>query len=165
MRLGVMTDRRRETVDQRDESPEERLDRNTIELLNELRIAGTGIQVMFAFLLIVPFNNGWRHVDSFERTVYFATLLAVAAAAFLLMAPPVHHRILFRRGEKHYLVRLANDLAIAGMSLLALGFVGILVLLSDVVIGNSAPLIVGALAAAFVGGLWFLLPVVRRDEE
>src|SRR6202012_1929002 len=80
----------------RDESAEERLDRNTIELRNELRVANTGIQVMFAFLLVVPFQQGWKHVDGFERTVYFVTLLLVALAAFLLMAPSIHHRILFR---------------------------------------------------------------------
>lgn len=149
----------------RDESQGQRLDRNTIELLNELRVAATGIQVMFAFLLVVPFNKGWQKVDGFERTVYFVTLLIVACSALLLMAPAIHHRILFRQGQKLFLVRVANDLAITGMSLLALGFVGILVLLSDFVLGGAAPLIVGALVAAFVGGLWFALPIVRRDEE
>lgn len=147
------------------ESAAERLDRNTIELLNELRVAGTGIQVMLAFLLIVPFNAGWRHVDSFERTVYFVTLLLVAAAAFLLMAPPVHHRLLFRHGEKPFLVRTANYFAISGMVLLAFGLVGILILLSDVVVGGLAPVIVGCLAAVFLGCLWFLLPVIRRGKE
>jgi hypothetical protein len=160
-----MTDRSSEAEEQRDETPTERLDRNTIELLNELRVAGTGIQVMFAFLLVVPFQTGWKHVDSFERTVYFVTLLIVATSAFLLMAPPVNHRILFRQGEKRFLVRTANDLAIAGMSLLALGFVGILVLLSDVVVGGAAPVIIGALTAAFVAGVWFVLPLVHRNEE
>jgi hypothetical protein len=160
-----MNERAREEEKQRDETPPERLDRNTIELLNELRVAGTGIQVMFAFLLVVPFNNGWQHVDSFERTVYFVTLLLVAAAAMLLMAPPIHHRLLFRHGEKRFLVRTANYLAIAGMVLLGLGFTGILILLSDVVVGGAAPVIVGALSAAFIGGLWFLTPIIRRDEE
>jgi Family of unknown function (DUF6328) len=160
-----VTDRSSGPEEQRDETAAERLDRNTIELLNELRVVATGIQVLFAFLLVVPFNSGWHQVDSFERTVYFVTLLLVATSAFLLMAPPVHHRILFRRGEKRFLVRLANNLAIAGMALLALGFVGILILLSDVVLGGAAPVIIGALAAAFLAGLWFVLPIVRRDEE
>ncbi len=160
-----MSTKTQEPDDPRDESQGQRLDRNTIELLNELRVAGTGIQVMFAFLLVVPFNKGWQEVDGFERTVYFVTLLLVASAAFLLMAPAIHHRILFRQGQKSFLVHIANDLAIAGMALLALGFVGILVLLSDFVLGGAAPLIVGALAGAFVGGLWFLLPIVRRDED
>ena len=160
-----MTDRSSEAEGQRDETAAERLDRNTMELLNELRVAGTGIQVMFAFLLVVPFQTGWQHVDSFERTDYFVTLLIVATSAFLLMAPPVHHRILFRRGEKRFLVRTANDLALAGMALLALGFVGILVLLSDVVLGGAGPVIIGALTAAFLAGVWFVLPIVRREEE
>jgi hypothetical protein len=160
-----VTERSTAEEKQRDETPPERLDRNTIELLNELRIAGTGIQVMFAFLLVVPFNTGWGHVDSFERTVYFVTLLSVATAAFLLMAPPIHHRILFRHGEKRFLVRTANYLAIAGMAFLALGFIGILILLSDVVVGGAAPVIVGGLAAAFLAGLWFLMPMIRRNEE
>jgi hypothetical protein len=147
---------------ERDESGPERLDRNTIELLNELRIGGTGIQVMFAFLLVVPFQQGWDKVDAFEQTVYFVTLLLVALAAFLLMAPPIHHRILFRHGEKPFLVRVANQVAIIGMVCLALSFVGILLLISDVVIGGAAPEIVAGLAALVLAGLWFGLPLVRR---
>jgi Family of unknown function (DUF6328) len=73
--------------------PHEQLDRNTIDLFNELRVAGTGIQVMFAFLLIVPFNAGWSKTTSFERAVYFVALALVAVATFLLLAPPVHHRL------------------------------------------------------------------------
>jgi hypothetical protein len=149
----------------RDESRPQRLDRNTVELLNELRIAGTGIQVMFAFLLIVPFNTGWKQVDGFERTVYFVTLLVVAMSAFLLMAPPIHHRLLFRHGEKPFLIRVGNYMAISGMACLGLGFIGILVLVSDVVVGGAAPAIVGVLAAAVIAGLWFLLPLLRREEE
>jgi hypothetical protein len=150
---------------QRDESQPERLDRNTVELLNELRVAGAGIQVMFAFLLVVPFNTGWKHVDGFERTVYFVTLLVVATAAFLLMAPPIHHRLLFRHGEKSFLIRVGNQMAIAGMVCLGVGFVGILVLISDVVVGGAAPAVVGVLAGALLAGLWFGLPLLRRDEE
>jgi hypothetical protein len=149
----------------RNESQPERLDRNTVELLNELRVAGAGIQVMFAFLLVLPFNKGWTRVDSFERTVYFVTLLVVAVAAFLLMAPPIHHRLLFRHGEKPFLIRVGNDMAIAGMICLGVGFVGILVLISDYVVGGAAPVIVGVLAAATVSGLWFALPLARRDRE
>ena len=160
-----MTERSEAAEEDRDESQPERLDRNTVELLNELRIAGTGIQVMFAFLLILPFNKGWTRVDSFERTVYFITLLVVALAAFLLMAPPIHHRLLFRHGEKPFLIQTGNYLAIAGMMCLGLGFVGILVLISDVVVGGAAPVIVGVLAGAAITGLWLVIPLVRRDEE
>jgi Family of unknown function (DUF6328) len=151
--------------DDRDETSDERLDRNTIELLNELRIAGTGIQVMFAFLLVVPFNAGWSKTTPFERTVYFVTLVFVALATFLLMAPPVQHRILFRHHEKPYLIAVANRLAIAGLAFLALGFTGILVLLSDYVVGGIAPIVAGALTLAITGGLWFALPLARRARE
>ncbi len=160
-----MTEQSEEAERDRDESPPERLDRNTVELLNELRIAGTGIQVMFAFLLILPFNRGWTRTDSFQRTVYFITLLVVALAAFLLMAPPIHHRLLFRHGEKPFLIRTGNYMAIAGMSCLGIGFVGILVLIADYVVGGAAPVIVGVLAAAIIVGLWFVVPLARRDAE
>jgi Family of unknown function (DUF6328) len=160
-----VTDRSEAAEEDRDETQPERLDRNTVELLNELRIAGTGIQVMFAFLLILPFNTGWKRVDGFERTVYFITLLVVALAAFLLMAPPIHHRLLFRHGEKPFLIRTGNYMAIGGMVCLGLGFIGILILISDFVIGGVAPAVVGVLAATLIAGLWFVLPLVRRDQE
>jgi len=160
-----VTEQSEEAERDRDESPPERLDRNTVELLNELRIAGTGIQVMFAFLLILPFNRGWTRTDSFQRTVYFITLLVVALAAFLLMAPPIHHRLLFRHGEKPFLIRTGNYMAIAGMICLGIGFVGILVLIADYVVGGVAPVIVGVLAAAIIVVLWFMVPLVRRDAE
>jgi uncharacterized protein DUF6328 len=153
------------TDDNRDETSDEQLDRNTIELLNELRVAATGIQVMFAFLLVVPFNTGWKRTTSFERTDYFVTLAVVAIAAFLLMAPPIHHRVLFRHREKRWLVTVGNRLAIAGMVFLALGFTGILVLISAYVVGGAAPVVVGALTGAIAGGLWFALPLARRRQE
>jgi hypothetical protein len=151
--------------DDRDETPDETLDRNTIELLNELRIAATGIQVMFAFLLVVPFNAGWRRTTSFERTDYFITLVLVAIAAFLLMAPPIHHRLLFRHHEKSYLVTMGNRLAISGISFLALAFTGILVLLSAYVVGGRAPIVVGVLTFVTIGSLWFVIPLARRARE
>lgn len=160
-----MTDRSEDAEQQRDETPPERLDRNTVELLNELRVAGAGVQVMFAFLLVVPFNQGWKKVDSFEQTVYFVTLLVVALGAFLLLAPPIHHRLLFRQGEKPFLVEVGNYMAIAGMCCVGLGFIGILVLISDVAVGGAAPAVVGILAAAVLCGLWFAIPLARRDEE
>ncbi len=152
-------------TDDRDETAAERLDRNTMELLNELRVAGTGIQVMFAFLLVVPFNTGWRHVSTFGRAIYFASLLCVAAAAVLLIAPSIQHRILFRHREKRYLVDTANRIAIVAMVFLAAGLTGILILISDVVVGGAAPWIVGALAGLGIAALWFGVPVSRIAEE
>ncbi len=150
---------------QRGESAPERLDRNTIELLNELRVASTGVQVMFAFLLVVPFDSRFKDLSSFETTTYFVTLMLVGLAAVLLSAPAIHHRILFRQGQKRYLVWLANYLAIAGMVFIGLGFTGIAVLLSDVVIGGVAPLVVGVVAFLVISGLWFAVPLIRRADE
>ncbi len=151
--------------DERHESPLERLDRNTIELLNELRVAGTGIQVLFAFLLIVPFNAGWKRVSSFERYDYFVTLVCVAIAAALLIAPSVHHRLLFRRGEKAYLVSLGNTIAIVASVFLSFGLTGILILISDFLFGGAAAAVVGSLTAMFLAIVWFALPLQRRRAE
>jgi hypothetical protein len=151
--------------DGRDETSAEQLDRNTMELLNELRVAATGIQVMFGFLLIVPFNVGWRRLSPFGRTEYFVTLICIAIASVLLIAPSVHYRILFRHGEKRYLVDLANRCAILAMVFLGLAFTGILVLISDVVAGGLGPVIVGVAAAAGIFILWFGVPLVRSARE
>jgi ABC-type Fe3+-siderophore transport system permease subunit len=153
------------SADGRNETRAEQLDRNTMELLNELRVAGTGIQVMFAFLLVVPFQTGWKHVSSFGQTTYIVTLLCVAIAAVLLMAPSIHHRILFRHREKRYLVETANRVAIAAMAFLAAGFAGILVLISDVVVGAAAPWIFGIAAAIGIAALWFVWPLSRIEHE
>ncbi|MDQ6835345.1 MAG: DUF6328 family protein [Actinomycetota bacterium] len=160
----MATDAGESSEQQRDESPIERWDRNTIELLNELRVAGTGIQIMFAFLLVAPFNTGFKHLSQFGRVDYFVTLVCVAAAAILLLAPTIQHRILFRRGEKRYLVLMANRLAIMAMIFLAFGFTGILVLLADVVLGGPAPVVIGLVAGAAISGLWFALPLLRRED-
>jgi hypothetical protein len=150
---------------ERHETSLERLDRNTVELLNELRVAGTGIQVLFAFLLIVPFNAGWRKVSSFERYDYFVTLICVATAAALLIAPSVHHRLLFRRGEKAYLVSVGNTFVIVASVFLSVGLTGILVLISDFLFGGTAAAVVGALTALFLAVVWFALPLQRRRSD
>jgi cation transport ATPase len=150
---------------ERDETAPEQLDRNTVELLNELRIASTGIQVLFAFLLIVPFNMSFRKLSSFDRYDYFVTLLCIAAAAALLIAPSMHHRLLFRRHEKDYLVRVGTTAAIISGALLTIGLTGILVLISDVIFGGVMAMIVGVTTAVGVGALWFALPLHRRCSE
>ncbi len=148
--------------DERNESRLERLDRNTVELLNELRVAGTGIQVMFAFLLVVPFNAGFSRLSSFDRYEYFVTLVCIAAAAVLLIAPSIHHRLLFRMGQKSYLVDAANKLAIIAMGFLSVGMTGIVVLIADVMFGGITAAIAGLLTALVVVGVWFALPLSRR---
>jgi O-antigen/teichoic acid export membrane protein len=148
--------------DERHESELERLDRNTVELLNELRVAGTGIQVLFAFLLVVPFNAGYNRLSSFDHYDYYVTLVCVAAAAVLLMSPSIHHRLLFRHGEKPFLIRVGNTVAIVAMAFLTVGMTGILVLISDVMFGGVTAVIAGVLTAVLVGALWFAVPLRRR---
>jgi hypothetical protein len=151
--------------DPRDESDAERLDRNLIELLNELRVTGTGIQVLLAFLLIVPFNSGYKRLHEFDKVVYFVALLSIAGSTIMLIAPSVHHRLLFRHGQRAFIVRTANSLALAGMALLAVGLVAILVLISKLVFGAAAAAVVGSLGAVLLFVLWFVIPVLRRSAH
>lgn len=146
-------------------SREQRLDRNLIELLNELRVTGTGIQVLLAFLLVVPFNTGYRHTSQFDRTVYYISLIAIAGAAVLLIAPSVHHRLLFHHHERPYIIGMANTMAIAGITLLAIGMVAILTLISNFVFGTTVAIVAAILAATVVAGLWFVIPLRRRFKE
>jgi Family of unknown function (DUF6328) len=148
----------------RDETREQRLDRNTNELVGEMRVAAIGIQVMFAFLLVVPFNAGWKHVSSFERDVYFVALLCIAIAAVLLIAPTIHHRLLFRLRQKEYLVDMGSRCVIVAMCFLAVGLVAILVLISDFLFGAAAAVVVGLGTAFVVGTLWFATPLTRRRK-
>jgi hypothetical protein len=146
----------------RNETELERIDRNLNELLSELRVIATGVQVLFAFLLIVPFSAGFGRLGTGERYVYFAILLATAAAAGLLIAPSALHRLIFRQGDKRYLVHTANRMAITGIACLLFAMTGILGLLSGHLFGWLAGAIVSVCAAAFFGTLWFGLGLNRR---
>jgi hypothetical protein len=150
--------------DTRDETEDQRLDRNTSELVGEVRIAAVGIQVLFAFLLVVPFNTGWTKVTAFERDVYFVALVCIATAAVLLIAPTIHHRLLFRQHQKKYLVDSGSRLVICAGVLLAIGLVAIMVMLSDYLFGAVPAAIVGVVGAVFVGTLWFAIPLRRRAK-
>jgi Family of unknown function (DUF6328) len=147
---------------ERGEAPKERLDRNETELMTELRVAGTGVQVLLAFLLVIPFNNRWTAISTFDRYNYFFALIFVALAATLLIAPMVHHRLLFREGEKGYLVKIGNRSAIAAMVFLSVGLTAILVLIANVVFGGLTAIIVGIIAAPTLAWLWFGLPLSQR---
>ena len=149
----------------RDELPTERLDRNSDELMQQLRVAGTGIQVLLAFLLVVPFNARWSQATAFDRYVYFVTLLCMAAAAALLIAPSVHHRVLFRHGEKRYLVAMGNRMAIIAMVLVTVGLTGILLLISNVLFGGVTAAIVAVVTLVGAATLWFGLPLRQMRRE
>ena len=145
-----------------DESEKERIDRELIELLNELRVALPGVQVLFAFLLVVPFQQRFTTVTQFQKTVYFVTLLLAAAASAFLIAPSAYHRILFRAREKRNLLKTANLLAIVGVGMLAAAIVGTLVLITDYLYGTETTLVVSIVAGVLFAGLWYGLPMRRR---
>jgi Family of unknown function (DUF6328) len=138
------------------------LDRELIELLNELRVALPGVQVLFAFLLAVPFANGWTRVSELQRDVFFVAFIAAAASTILLIAPSAHHRLRWREGDKERILRRANDLAIAGTVFLAIGMTATVFLISDILFAAWwAALTTAAIAGAFAW-FWYGLPLVRR---
>jgi len=148
----------------RPESEEERADRNLSDLLQELRVALPGVQVLFAFLLTVPFTNRFHDLDDFQKHLYFGVLLCIALATILLVAPTIGHRILFRRQQKEFLVTVANNLTLAGMSLLALGMTGSIALIADFIFKPVTTVVVTVLMASAFIGFWFLGPLMRRSN-
>lgn len=146
----------------REESEGERLDRNLSELLQELRVALPGVQVLFAFLLAVPFQQNFSEITPFQERVYFATLLCTAISAALLISPTAYHRLNFRRQEKEQLVLTSNRLAIAGMAFLALAMTGAIMLITDVLFGTAATVAFSAAAVLMFVVFWGLLPLRRR---
>jgi Family of unknown function (DUF6328) len=150
-----------------DESKEERLNRELIEFLNEVRVALPGVQVLFAFLLIVPFSNGYANMTELQKDVYFVTFLFTAAASAFLIAPSAQHRLRWREHDKERLLIVANRQAIAGSVLLALAMSGATFLVTDVLFEvKSAAIVTGFVAALFMW-LWFGWPLVReaRDQD
>jgi hypothetical protein len=148
-----------ESRDGRDESLHERLDRNLSELTGEMRVVVTGVQVLFAFLLVVPFDNGFARLDSFERGVYFATLILAALAAICTIGPAAQHRVLFHRDEKAYVVRRAQSLALAGLAFLALSMCGALLLVATDLFGVATGIATAAAMACVFATLWFAVPL------
>jgi high-affinity Fe2+/Pb2+ permease len=159
-----MASRKEDRPSGRDESESERLDRNLSELLQELRVALPGVQVLFAFLLAVPFQQNFSQITGFQEKVYFATLLLTAISAALLISPSAYHRMTFRMQQKDDLVFLANRMAIAGLSFLALAMTGAIMLITDVLFGTAATVVFSALALAMFFLLWAALPLRRRGR-
>jgi hypothetical protein len=144
-----------------DESEKERLDRNLLELLQELRVALPGVQVLFAFLLVVPFNQRFPEITNFQQTLYFVTLLLSTAATACLIAPTAHHRIEFRQKDKKRIVFGATKLAIAGLALLAAAMTCAVMLITDLLYQTTTVAIVAGLVALAFATLWFGWPVKR----
>jgi hypothetical protein len=144
------------------ESTAERNDRNLSDLLQELRVAGLGVQVLFGFLLSLPFTNRFVKLGQSQRELYEASLFLAALSIALLVAPVAYHRWVFRMHEKDLLLRAANAMALAGLATVALAIcASVLLVLSFVAVGWVASLLVAVTVAVF-SGLWFVLPIVSR---
>jgi Family of unknown function (DUF6328) len=147
----------------RNETELERSDRNLVELMQEVRVVQTGVQVLFAFLLTAPLAPRFPELSEFQELTYFATLLAAGAAAVLLIAPTAYHRILFRLGDKEHLVNVANRFTLAGLMCVALSMVGAVLLVTDLLFDAVAVVVATtALAAVGCAVFWCLAPLLRR---
>jgi O-antigen/teichoic acid export membrane protein len=145
-----------------EESTQERSRRQMMELLQELRVALPGVQVLFAFLLTVPFTQGWSRATSFQQDLYFACLLCAAAATAFFIAPSAIHRLDFEQGAKPEIVAISNVLTIVGLTFLALAVVGVVLLISDILYGGAA--VIGftvGIAVVFVV-LWYGIGLYLR---
>ena len=147
------------------ETKEERVNRELIELLNELRVALPGVQVLFAFLLAVPFSQRFEQVTDVQKDAYMVALLSTLAGSVFLIAPTAYHRIRFRDRDKEALLRIANVFAIAGMVFLALGMTSVVFLVTDLLFKGATTAIVTALTAALFASVWFVLPLVRKSQD
>ena len=141
------------------ESPKARHDRELIELLNELRVALPGVQVLFAFLLAVPFANGWKNVTSFQRDVFFVAFVATALSSALLIAPSAYHRLRWRVEAKGRIVRIGNVLAIVGLLFLAVSISAVVLLVTDYIFEKTAAIATTAALALVLVTLWYGLAV------
>jgi hypothetical protein len=146
------------------EDHQERTAREVVELLQELRVILPGVQVLFAFLLTVPFAQRFGQLNGLQTGVFFATLLCTATATALLIAPSAHHRLLWRQGAREQRLELGNVLTIAGLIFLVPAMVGVVFVISDFLYGPTAAIIVTALMALSFSLLWFALPLRYRGK-
>jgi len=149
------------------ESHDERLNRELIELANELRVALPGVQVLFAFLLTIPFTGqSFRQLSSLDRAVYFSTFCATMAATVFLMLPTAYHRLRWRRRDKERMLRASNRAAITGLVFLSFAICGAAYLIADLVYpGGGSAAITVVVTAALIAGLWFVLPLSREATD
>ncbi len=147
------------------ETRRERIDRELMELLNELRVALPGVQFLFAFLLIVPFQQTRDDLTDLQRTVYFVALLAAAVATLLLIAPAAQHRVLFRQHDKEALLRRSNRSATLGLTVLAVAIVSAVLLVTDVVFDLTLAWFTAAVVAALLAWWWIAVPFWKRARN
>ena len=149
----------------REETEHDRVDRNLNELLGELRVALPGVQVLFAFLLVVPFNNRFADVTPFQKNVYFVTLLVATAASVCLIAPTIQHRIEFRHQDKEHVVLVSNKFAVVGLGLLAAAMTGAILFVTDFLFGAATTVLTTVFVALAFAVLWYAIPLQRLRER
>jgi Family of unknown function (DUF6328) len=142
-----------------------RLDRELLELLNELRVVLPGVQALFAFLLIVPFNERFASVTGAERGIYTLALLSSAVACVLFITPAAFHRLRFRRHDKAQLLRIGNRCAIAGLLALAVAMIAGVFLVTELLFGARVAIALTTVVAIPIGALWWLVPLVAGPES
>ena len=147
------------------ETEKERIDRELIELLNELRVVLPGVQVLFGFLLVVPFQQGFAEVTELVRVVYYVAFMTAALANVLLIAPSTYHRIRFREGDKENLIRLSGRLLIAGTASLAVSLTATVFLITDVLFPGGPGIAAAITAGIVVAGFWFGIPLLRKADD
>ena len=151
--------------DPRNESRAQRDDRNMGELIQELRVVSLGVQVLFGFLLSLPFTTMFRQLDGGQRGLYLACLVLSSAATTLLLGPVAYHRLGFRRGMKEPLVRFANAMAIAGLVAVGGAILLAVLLVTDFVAGTLAATLITAVLACLIAALWFAVPLASRERS
>jgi hypothetical protein len=144
---------------------QEKQDRQLIELLNELRIALPGVQILFGFLLTVPFAQGFRRIDATEKALFYATLLCTALSTICLIAPSATHRLRFHKGDRAYVIETAHRYTIAGLVFLAVAIVLALVMITDVLYNGAAVYAFPVAIALLLVLAWFVRPLLRGVEE
>ena len=144
---------------------QERTERQMAELLGELRVALPGVQILFAFLLTVPFAQGFTRVTSFQKNLFFATLLFTAISTACLIAPTATHRLRFHKRDRKYVIEAAQKLMIAGLVFLALAIIGAVMLITDFLYNGSVRWIWPALVALVIAVFWFARPLARSDSS
>jgi hypothetical protein len=150
------------TPAKRRETKAERADRNMGELLQELRVALPGVQVLFAFLLTVPFAQGFTGLSAEQRDLYFGVLMSTAVATAFLIAPSALHRVLFRQRDKEFLVELSNKLTVVGLLVLGISITGAVLLIADMLFNGPKVAIFTSIIGGLLLLLWVVLPLVRR---
>jgi uncharacterized membrane protein len=146
------------------ETHDERNDRNLVDLLQELRVATLGVQVLFGFMLGLPFTSRFGELHPWQRGLYLAILMLSSVSIALLVAPVAYHRLLFRRHQLGYLIRAANVMAICGLVTVSLAVAGAVLLVASYVEPGLPAVVLAVLTAVMFGGLWFALPLARRER-